>query len=127
MKYKELYAYVIKNIAANIGNRELVLRWKNSELEDLIYQELGRKAKFYVTRDDSRINNIDTFSDNILKNQKNKYYLVIDLKWNSYDANRYKSMGYFDTEDVCWILPKPRIFDFKSSNCVGGKKMNMEI
>lgn len=124
---KEPYAYIVKNIAANIGNRELILRWKNAELEELIYQELGRKAKFYVTRAVSRINNIDTFSDNILKEQKNKYYLVIGLKWNSYDANRYKSMGYSDTKDVCWLLPKPRTFDFKSSIVGGGQKMNMEM
>ncbi len=110
MKREEAYTYVVKIIASNIGNRKLVLRWKNPQLEEVIFKELGLKAQFYVTRDSSRINNIDTFSDAILIDKSDKYYLYLDLRWNNNDSDRYKCMGYSDTKDICWFMPKPKSF-----------------
>lgn len=105
---------LLEIIRQNIGTRKLVLRWKDEEIEQEIFDKLGIKAEFYVTRSQDRIDNTTTFSDEVLRDKSKDYFLVIlfGLKWNDFsrlggDDKRYLGMGYEYEKDVLWFQPKP--------------------
>ena len=76
-------------IMKNISGRKLVLRWKEPLFEKMLFEKTGLSADFYVSRDQKKINNTDTFSDKILMNKANEYFLVITrLPRNSKGVDR---------------------------------------
>lgn len=101
---------IIKN---NIKGRELVLRWKSPDLERALFEKLGIKPAFYVTRVKERCDDKETFLDTVIleEGKSDKYYLVIaeGLAWNNADAKRYNDGGYTEIKDMLWIFPKPKI------------------
>ena len=62
------------------------------------------KIDFYISKARSRINNKDCFSEDILKNNSDKYYLILspEAKWNKNDDELYKSYGYNEYIDYIW-------------------------
>lgn len=97
---------------ANIINkyklkRKIVMRSRYSLYEQELIK-YGIKIDFYVTRNPSRINNIDCFSENILKGNSDKYFLILspEAKWNENDDNKYKSYGFKENIDYIWYLHK---------------------
>ena len=109
-QFEGFYKQVVDVILQNIKGRNLVLRFKDLEFENYLFTETGIKASFYITRNRARVNNRDTFADEIIKGGAQNYYLVVtkELKWNQYDYDRYKNMGYEDYKDILWLRPKPK-------------------
>lgn len=118
MKNQNIWKVLMKDIKQRLDGRKLVLRWKNNEFEELLFYETRLKADFYVTRNPHFVDNVETFSDEILRNKSNEYLLVIlsALKWNKSDADRYKAMGYVEGKDILWCSSKPEIIRFENSS-----------
>lgn len=120
MNQEERYSYIVRDVVNNVGNRDLVFRWKNPILEKMIYEATNKKAIFYVSRAKSRIDNVETFSDEVLKGKSQQLYLVLDFKWNNNDADRYQKMGFQDIKDYCFALPESRRVDVEKTEKIGG-------
>ncbi|MBQ3256198.1 MAG: acyltransferase [Oscillospiraceae bacterium] len=109
---------LISVIGKYIGDRKLVLRWKNPAVEKAIYDALNIKPVFYVTRASHRFDNEESFSDEMLAGKSDEYYLVIcpELKWNQADHDRYAKMGYTYKKDIFWLAPRSETVNANSSN-----------
>ena len=108
------YSKLIEKIAAVIGSRKLVLRYKNTALENELLEKAGLKASFYVTGEANKVNNIDSFPESVLEGKQDEYLLLISptLGWNINSENRYAQMGYVYMENVFWCRPKPQIYKY---------------
>ena len=71
------YSKLIEKIAAVIGSRKLVLRYKNTALENELLEKAGLKASFYVTGEANKVNNIDSFPESVLEGKQDEYLLPI--------------------------------------------------
>lgn len=110
------YKGICETISHNINGRKLVLRCQHNQFEKALFDNLGMKADMRVTRNPSRQNGVDIFSDEIILEKSDQYYLVIteEMTWNSADADRYLKAGYRDEKDILWICPKPEVIETKS-------------
>ena len=110
IQYECAYKQIVGTIQKNIAGRKLVLRYKDSDFENYLFVNSGIRADFYITRNKARVNNKDTFLDEIVKGGAQDYYIVItkELKWNQFDYERYKKMGYEDNTDILWVRPQPK-------------------
>ena len=99
MSITEMILRIIEN---NINGRKLVMRFKDSALEKRIMEQLGIAVSFYISNVKSRVNNVDVFEDEIIKNQSDKYYFLItkELKWNKADSAKYTEWGYEEDKDT---------------------------
>ena len=85
---------ICKIISANIGNRKLALRWKNSEIEKAIYENCGLKADCYFSLDKKRCMEEDTIHQSEIQGKSDEYYAVIFLNWNENDYKQMFLGGY---------------------------------
>lgn len=94
------YHQLLDQISENLNGRKIVLRWKAPEFEKCLFEQLGMKAFFYVTRDKRRLNESDSFDDSEIFGKSDQYALVIgeDLRWNQADNDRYLQGGIEKTE-----------------------------
>lgn len=124
-----IYMDLLRPVINRIGNRKLVFRWKCSDIEDAIFNEFGLKADFYVTRNKARIDNVNTFSDEVLRGNSHLYYLLIfpELKWNDFDYKLYSDMGYSYEDDFLWLTQKPKLLSFPLDEFYGGGNKYIDI
>ena len=95
---------IIANIINNNRlNRKVVMRSKSKDFEQKL-AKYNINIDFYITKIVSRINNYDCFSDEILKGNSDKYFLILspEARWNKYDEERYKSFGFKKNIDYIW-------------------------
>ena len=92
-------------INKNKKNRKIVMRSKHKKFESEL-SKYNINIDFYVTANSSRVNNIDCFSDSILKNNYEKYFFILspEARWNEYDDARYKLYGFKENIDYIWCL-----------------------
>ena len=67
------FKFIADVINNNKRNRKIVMRYRHNSFE----KELAKyniKIDFYISKNLSRINNIDCFSDNILNGNSNKFF-----------------------------------------------------
>lgn len=114
MMENEIYSKACSVISKNIGNRKLVMRWKDESFEKYLYSKTGIKVDFYLTRSNSRVDNVATFADEVIDQKNDQYYLVLTsaLKWNRGDYERYQQMGYSDITDMYWFSHKPQVYKY---------------
>ena len=98
------FKFIADVINNNKRNRKIVMRYRHNSFE----KELAKyniKIDFYISKNSSRINNIDCFSDNILNGNSNKFFLILspEAKWNKYDDLIYKKYGYKENIDYIWF------------------------
>lgn len=111
---------ILQKLVTNIGNRKLVMRWKNKSVEEYLLKKFGLRASFYVTRDSSRVDNKSTFPESILKNNSKEYYLLLpDTKYVEKDEKYYAKWGYKNIDDVMWLIPKTQKISLSDDNYQG--------
>ena len=109
---KENYKYynLCKIISDNIGDRKLVLRWKDSEVEKEIYEMCGKCVDFYFSLDEYRCKESDTMHQSEIYGKSDQYYAVILLNWNQNDyAQMFEGGGYQEYRDFVFLTPNPKV------------------
>lgn len=68
---------IAKQIKEKIGERKLVMRWKDEDIERYLQENLSTRPSFYISRDVGKIDNKSTFHETVIDGKKDEFLILI--------------------------------------------------